>query len=86
MTKPSSHHSKVKMNRLTVLLLFNLKSKFNKNIINNRLIDFHDNSLKKGIEKKKPLLETRQVKSLQNLLIRVRLDVVPKPVAPPQNI
>ena len=59
-------------------------TKFNKFIINNISNDFHNNSLKKTFEKKKALLVTRQVKSSQNLLIRVRFDVVPKPIAPPK--
>lgn len=41
---------------------------------------------KNAFEKKKPLLVTRQAKSSQNLLIRARFDVVPKPIAPSKNI
>ena len=58
--------------------------KFKKNIINNSLNDFHGNSLKKAFEKKKSLLATIQAKSLQNVLIRARFDVVSKPIAPPK--
>ena len=39
------------MNRLSVLLLCSY-AKFNKNIINNSLNDFPENSLKKAFEKK----------------------------------
>ena len=48
--------------------------------------DFHDNSLKMVFVKKKPLLATRQAKSSENLVIKVRFDVVPKPIAPSENI
>ena len=47
--------------------------------------DFHDNSLKMVFVKKKPLVATRQAKSSQNLVIKVRLDVVRKPIAPSEN-
>ena len=70
---------------ITFVQAYNPNSKCNKNIINNSLNDFRDNSLKKAIEKKKPLLATRQAKSLQNL-VRAQFYVVPKPIAPPKNI
>ena len=70
---------------ITFVQAYNPNSKFNKNIINNSLNDFRDNSLKKAIEKKKPLLATRQAKCLQNL-VRAQFYVVPKPIAPPKNI
>ena len=60
----------------------NPNTRFNKNIINNSLNDFHDNLLEKALEKKKPLLATKQAKSLENLFIRALFDVVPKPIAP----
>ena len=37
---------------------------------------------KRHFGKNKLLLVTKQAKSLQNLLIRARFDVVPKPIAP----
>ena len=64
----------------------NPNTNFNKNIIYNDLNDFHDNSLKMVFVKKKPLVATRQAKSSQNLVIKVRLDVVRKPIAPSENI
>ena len=71
---------------ITFVQPYNPNTKFNKNIINNILNDFHDNLLKKAFRKKKPLLATRQAKSLQNLVIRARIDAVPKRIAPPKNI
>ena len=48
---------------------YNPNTRFNKNI-NDILNNFYNNSLKNAFENKKPLLATRQVKSLQNILIR----------------
>ena len=42
--------------------------------------------LKKVFKKKKPLLATRQAKSLQNLLLGERFNIVPEPIAAPKNI
>ena len=48
--------------------------------------NFPDDYLKKTFINKRPLIATRQAKSLQNLLIIGRFDVVPKPVALPKNV
>ena len=45
-----------------------------------------DDYLKKPFINKRLLIVTRQAKSLQNLLIIGRFDVVPKPVALPKNV
>ena len=70
MTKPFSPSFKIQ-NESTDYITFvqnhNRGTKFNKNSINNRLNDFHDNSLEKEFKNKKPLLQTRHAKSLQNL-------------------
>lgn len=71
---------------ITFVQTYNPNLKFNKNIINNSSNIFLDNSLRKAFENKRPLLATRQAKSLQNLLIIGRFDVVPKPVALPKNV
>ena len=71
---------------ITFVQTYNPNTKFNKNIINNTLNDFHDNLLKKAFEKKKPLLANKQAKSFQNFLIEGRFDVVPKPIAPQKYI
>ena len=71
---------------ITFVQTCNPNTKFKKNITNSSLNGFHNNSLKNALEKKKPLLETRQAKSSENLLIGARFDVVPKPIAPSKNI
>ena len=58
---------------------------YNKNIINNSLNDFHDNSLKNVFQNKKPLLATCHAKLLQNVLIRTRFGLVSTPRASPKN-
>ena len=75
----STYHS-------TVVQTYNPNTKFNKNIINNSLLDFHYNLVKNAFERKKPPLATRQAKNLQNILIRTRFDVIPKPIAPPKML
>ena len=83
---PSFRSQNESTDYITFVQTYNPNTKFNKNIINNSLNDFHDNSLKKAFVKKKPLLATKQGKSLQNLLIRTRFVVVPKPIAPTKNV
>ena len=83
---PSFRSQNESTDYITFVQTYNPNTKFNKNIINNSLNDFHDNSLKKAFVKKKPLLATKQGKSLQNLLIRTRFVVVPKPIVPTKNV
>ena len=54
---------------IAVVQTYNPSTRFNKNI-NNILNNFYNNSLKNAFGNKKPLLGTRQVKSLQNILVR----------------
>ena len=84
----SHHHSKVKMNRLTMLILFRftILTLSLRKILINSLNDFCHNSLENAFETKKRLLATRKMKSLKNPLFRARFDVVPKPIASPKNI
>ena len=63
---------------------YNPDNKFNKNIINNSLNDFHDNSLKNAFQGKKPLLGTSHAKLLQNLLFRTRFGLVSTPRPSPK--
>ena len=63
---------------------YNPDNKFNKNIINNSLNDFHNNSLKNAFQGKKPLLATSHAKLLQNLLFRTRFGLVSTPRASPK--
>ena len=48
--------------------------------------DFHYNSLKKALEKKKSLLTTRKAKSLQSPLYRAVFDIVSKPISASKGI
>ena len=59
---------------------------YNKNIINNSLNDFHDNSLKNAFQNKKSVLATGYAKLLQDLVIKTRFYLVPKRTALPKNI
>ena len=74
---------------ITFAQTYNPTTKFNKNTTNNSLNVFHGNSMKMTFVKKrgkKPLLATRPSKSSQNLLIKARFDIIPKPIAPSENI
>ena len=65
---------------------YNANNKFNKNIINNSLNDFRNNSLKNAFQNKNPLLATSHAKPLENLLIRIRFDLVSTLRASPKSI
>ena len=56
---------------VTFIHTYNPNVKFNKNIINERLNNFSDRSLKDTFLNKKPLVATRQGKNLQTLLTKV---------------
>ena len=86
LTKLLSPSFKFKIESITFVQTYNPNRKFNKNIINNSSNIFLDNSLRKAFENKRPLLATRQAKSLQNLFITARYDVVAKPIALPKNL
>ena len=67
MTKPfaaSFENQNELTDYITFAQTYNPNTKFNKNIINNSKNDFLYNSLKKAFVNKKPLLVTKQAKSL----------------------
>lgn len=69
--------SKIKISRLTILLLSRLT------ILTLR---FKNLLFKKAFMNKRPLLATRQVKNVRNILIRAQFNVVLKPITPSKNI
>ena len=79
---PSLKNQNESSDCITFVQTCNPNTRFNKRIINNSLNDLHDNSLKKAFENKNSLLATRQAKNVENLFIRARFGVVPKPIAP----